>query len=103
MSHIGMFSFCRLLIAAAICYTGSAWTSPENAVSRRKVVSGIVGTAVGLPPILASAEEEVPNPDRFDVDSFLKTGLVQNPMGVSGQAGELLVFSAAMLGRALLS
>jgi hypothetical protein len=27
-------------------------------------------------------------PDRFNVDDYLKTGMVMNPMGVSGQAGK---------------
>jgi hypothetical protein len=27
-------------------------------------------------------------PDQFNVDDYLKTGMVMNPMGVSGQAGK---------------
>jgi hypothetical protein len=30
-------------------------------------------------------------PDRFDVDNFIRTGVVANPMGVSGQAGTYMV------------
>jgi hypothetical protein len=32
-------------------------------------------------------------PDRFNVDDYLKTGMVMNPMGVSGQAGKGTVFA----------
>jgi len=41
--------------------------------------------AGGTLPRPAQAAGEIP--DSFDVDSYLKRGFVQNPMGVSGQAG----------------
>jgi hypothetical protein len=34
---------------------------------------------------VAAADER---PDQFDVDNFIKSGMVMNPMGVSGQAGK---------------
>ena len=37
-------------------------------------------------PMAANAEGELP--DQFNVDDYLKTGMVMNPMGVSGQAGK---------------
>jgi hypothetical protein len=37
-------------------------------------------------PTVASAAGELP--DQFNVDDYLKTGMVMNPMGVSGQAGK---------------
>lgn len=38
-------------------------------------------------PITAHAKAD-DLPDRFNVDDYLKTGMVMNPMGVSGQAGK---------------
>jgi hypothetical protein len=37
-------------------------------------------------PTIANAAGELP--DQFNVDDYLKTGMVMNPMGVSGQAGK---------------
>ena len=37
-------------------------------------------------PMAANAAGELP--DRFNVDDYLKTGMVMNPMGVSGQSGK---------------
>lgn len=54
--------------------------------TRRQAFVTAGAAALGI-PLVAHAEEESSIPDRFDVDNFLKTGMVQNPMGVSGQAG----------------
>lgn len=37
-------------------------------------------------PVIANAAGELP--DQFNVDDYLKSGMVMNPMGVSGQAGK---------------
>ena len=61
-------------------------------VSRRDALAAVAATtstALAAPltdSSIAWADDELP--DTFDVDSYLKTGFVQNPMGVSGQAGK---------------
>ena len=37
-------------------------------------------------PVIVNAAGELP--DQFNVDDYLKSGMVMNPMGVSGQAGK---------------
>ncbi len=37
-------------------------------------------------PVIVNAAGELP--DQFNVDAYLKSGMVMNPMGVSGQAGK---------------
>lgn len=62
-----------------------------NSVSRRTslVSGGILLTQIlGIPSLAIAAENERKSPDSLDVESFLKSGQVMNPMGVSGQAGK---------------
>ena len=56
--------------------------------SRRDVLAVASGAIVGsgLAPIIATATDD--SPDSVNVDSFLRTGMVSQPMGVSGQAGK---------------
>jgi len=67
-------------------------TTSGNAVNRRAALGSMVGGAgwalVQQEAALADAPPDGGMPDRFDVDSYLKSGYVQNPMGVSGQAGK---------------
>lgn len=53
-------------------------------------LAGGAGAVAGwtLLPRQEAAQAAGETPDSFDVDSYLKSGFVQNPMGVSGQAGE---------------
>lgn len=56
----------------------------------RRSVLGWVGAAVvgtGCQPAFAKPGTET-RPDSLDVDNFLRSGVVANPMGVSGQAGK---------------
>lgn len=76
-------------------------------VARRQVVSSILATAAftttgievfasspsfaianAADAAAATSGNQPPLSDSFNVDQYLKTGMVQNPMGVSGQAGE---------------
>jgi hypothetical protein len=53
---------------------------------RAFVTSGAAAVAVAFFSEPAVADSE--NPEGMDVNSFLRKGQVQNPMGVSGQAGK---------------
>lgn len=66
--------------------------------SRRHAVHWMISQAVATaattalfnPALAMAAESKLKDkiPDRMDVDNFLRTGMVANPMGVSGQAGK---------------
>ena len=65
--------------------------NPQQVIQmdRRNVLFGlasVVPFVLNVPTTYAVEEREVP--DSFDVDSYLRTGYVANPMGVSGQAGK---------------
>lgn len=74
------------------CYTVQADDGHENAHDRRRFVSSAFTTLLGSATILAASSNipvyAVDTPDGMDVNGFLKTGMVQMPMGVSGQAGK---------------
>ena len=53
--------------------------------SRRDVLK-LVGAVVGSTAV--NPATAIDTPDAMDVDSFLRTGMVPMPMGVSGQAGK---------------
>jgi hypothetical protein len=55
-------------------------------LTRRHTLGWIAAAAIASVPLTVHADSEMP--DRFDVDQFLRTGIVPNPMGVSGQAGK---------------
>jgi hypothetical protein len=67
-------------LAVGIC-DGLASTK----ASRRDVLSW-VGAAAGS--IVVSPAIAIDTPDGVNVDNFIRTGMVQMPMGVSGQAGK---------------
>jgi hypothetical protein len=75
--------------AQARSFSKSA-TATAATTSRRRAIgwiaSTMTATVVSLEggSSLCRAAEPV---DRFNVEDFLKTGMVMNPMGVSGQAG----------------
>lgn len=73
-----------LLVGLVLVDSGRCLSS----TSRRNALGWIAGSASSLigAEYAFAADEEIPN--RFDVDDFLRTGLVANPMGVSGQAGK---------------
>ena len=57
--------------------------------NRRRFLSTVLSNSAAawaIQPMIAHAESELP--DQFNVDDYLKTGMVMNPMGVSGQAGK---------------
>lgn len=58
---------------------------PPALASRRIAIASALIPLVSL----AADQEQEGVPDRFDVDNFIRTGVVSNPMGVSGQAGVL--------------
>ena len=63
----------------------------QGSCSRRVTLGWIAAGAVGgwtLPQGGETANAVADLPDSFDIDSYLRSGFVQNPMGVSGQAGE---------------
>ena len=63
---------------------------PNSCSGRRATLGWISGAVVGAGWTLVGekAYAVADMPDSFDIDSYLKSGFVQNPMGVSGQAGE---------------
>ena len=71
----------RLLRLLSFAALAKSLSSP---LPRRAVLFGSM-LAGGVGPIVANADVELP--DRFDVENFLRTGVVPSPMGVSGQAG----------------
>jgi hypothetical protein len=61
----------------------------NDKISRRAALSGCLISVVGLvAPQISNAAGAEDIPDRFNVDDYLRTGIVANPMGVSGQAGK---------------
>jgi hypothetical protein len=72
-------------------------SSSSSSYQRRAVLAGLSTSIIfGIMSnnnnnnILAFAADDDKNkiPDTFDVDSYLRSGFVSNPMGVSGQAGK---------------
>lgn len=69
------------------------WSLPEQ-LSRRHALGWMAGTTISssasivLAPVANALADDDKMPDRFDVDNFIKTGMVAQPMGVSGQAGK---------------
>ena len=64
---------------------------PNSCSGRRAALGWISGAVVGAAGWTLEGEKAyavADMPDSFDIDSYLKSGFVQNPMGVSGQAGE---------------
>jgi len=87
--------FSAVLLAFVVAPSAVALVPPtksSNAVNRRAALGWVVGGAgwavIQQKAALADAPPDGGMPDRFDVDSYLKSGYVQNPMGVSGQAGK---------------
>lgn len=73
-------SFCLAFVVPIVSVDG--WT-----LSRRETLSLMGGATTAV--ITSNPSNAVADmPDSFDVDNFLKTGMVQMPMGVSGQAGK---------------
>ena len=83
------------LFALAIGGSGVVALVPDaTGVNRRSALGWFAGTVGGWTLTGRNEDEMVAHaadsnlPDSFDVDSYLKSGFVQSPMGVSGQAGE---------------
>ena len=70
-------------VATGIC-DGLA---PNSDTSRRDVLKKFV-RAAAVGSIAVSPAIAIDTPEAMDVESFLRTGMVQMPMGVSGQAGK---------------
>lgn len=67
--------------------------SSNTAQSRRAALGWMTGGMTGWATVVmteqaaqAAGADDIP--DKFNVDDYLRTGQVMNPMGVSGQAGE---------------
>lgn len=63
--------------------SGSRRNFLASAVAQASFAGGILG--FGRPSF---AEEKIRSPDSLDIENFLNTGMVAQPMGVSGQAGK---------------
>jgi hypothetical protein len=59
-------------------------------MSRRNVFGVVMATALTTTTAhnAWALTDESKTPDSFDVDNYLRTGMVASPMGVSGQAGK---------------
>jgi hypothetical protein len=71
--------------------TGLAAKAPLKPTSRRSALGWICSAAsitAATTCVTTSQPVLAETPDRLDVDDFLKRGQVNNPMGVSGQAGK---------------
>ena len=89
-------------VVASLALLASKSTTTTHALSsnaagttatRRAALGWMAGTATGWMVhgsnnvnALVGTEDKLP--DRFNVEDYLKTGQVMNPMGVSGQAGK---------------
>jgi hypothetical protein len=80
---------------AAVPTSAFTTTTTTTTTSRRRAIGWIASTVTTTATVvsfesdgggstLCRAAEPV---DRFNVEDYLKTGMVMNPMGVSGQAG----------------
>lgn len=79
---------CSVPVAVLLLFVLHADALSTKAVSSRRAAINWIGGAAGF-LVCQSPAVAVPDlPDSFDVDSYLKTGLVSQPMGVSGQAGK---------------
>lgn len=74
-----------LLLVLLLCLVSCVCGLAEPTTSRRSALKwfGASGVAFLTQPVLAET-----TPDSLDVDNFIRTGVVANPMGVSGQAGK---------------
>ena len=79
--RFSVYMYSQLVVAAIVSESVAAL-----ALTRRQTLGWLTGTAVATVTSTANAVADLP--DSFDVDNFLKTGMVQTPMGVSGQAGK---------------
>lgn len=74
----------KLLSLLWIAGCGNALTvEPRTRREALGWMGGLVATVIAQPALAAGD-----TPDEFDVDSYIRTGLVTQPMGVSGQAGK---------------
>jgi len=76
-----------LLLVSSLCLAPAAHGLAEPAFTSRRSALKWFGAAAasGLATQPAFAES---TPKSLDVDNFIRTGVVANPMGVSGQAGK---------------
>jgi hypothetical protein len=81
---IGLFQFAAV-VQALQPPTASSSTSTTAAVCLSRRASIAMAFLVPMASVAAVPDEPQ---DRFDVDSYIRTGVVMNPMGVSGQAGK---------------
>ena len=81
-----------LLIALiGLCDGLAPRDTPTNPSSRRDALNKLLSGAAAVVGSVAAVEKPaiaIDTPEGVDVDSFLRTGMVQMPMGVSGQAGK---------------
>jgi hypothetical protein len=84
---IGLFQFAAVVQALQPPSASSSLsTSAAVGLSRRASIA----LAFLVPMASVAAVPDEPQ-DRFDVDSYIRTGVVANPMGVSGQAGTYIL------------
>jgi hypothetical protein len=87
-----------VVVAALLAYTTklSHALSANIPASRRAALGWLSGGVTGWAVVVSEQEQTAQAagaddiPDTFNVDDYLRTGQVMNPMGVSGQAGELV-------------
>lgn len=83
-----LFQKSLLLVLFAPALVSSLSTEQSSRRTALKWLAGCGASAAVLRPLDAFAGGADELSDSFDVDSFLKSGSVMNPMGVSGQAGK---------------
>ena len=76
-----------LLFVLSICLVPATEGLAEPAFASRRSALKWLGTASAGLAILQPALAET-TPESLDVENFIRTGVVANPMGVSGQAGK---------------
>ena len=82
-----------VIVAASICRVDGLSTNPSSSSSsssksRRQVIGSLLGGVSTAAAAVALVLPNIANASEMDVDSFLQSGGVAMPMGVSGQAGK---------------
>lgn len=68
----------------------SATEGNDGVLNRRNLLQSATAAIIGMEGVLLNSQNAfaADTPDGVNIDNFLKTGMVSQPMGVSGQAGK---------------
>lgn len=69
-------------------HTTTSALALSSVCNRRQAMGAMLGTTGAAVVSISANAEDNEIPDRLNVDDYLRTGFVSNPMGVSGQAGK---------------